>query len=207
MLFSPNDSLSPSVPQLELSGANWAEFAMRFRNAMRGKFLWGHFNGTDIRPVCSIPSSTDTDSSASSSGTATPTSISSALSTTAAARTPAPSSRTSANSPHTPSYILGTDGEILDWDHYESLARSLLMTRLPTSTAFIVDELSSVQDMWSAVVSKYTYKGAFSQTRLRCDFLCLQCPKNGDVQRFLADLHSCHTELKSMGVTINDDNY
>ncbi|KAF9440954.1 hypothetical protein P691DRAFT_685651, partial [Macrolepiota fuliginosa MF-IS2] len=66
----------------------------------------------------------------------------------------------------TPSYILGTDGEILDWDRYESLARSLLMTRLPTSTAFIVDELSSVQDMWNAVVSEYTYKGAFSQTRL-----------------------------------------
>ncbi|KAF9441458.1 hypothetical protein P691DRAFT_683866 [Macrolepiota fuliginosa MF-IS2] len=134
MLFSPNDLLSPSVPQLKLSGANWVEFAMRFCNVMHGKFLWGHFDAT---------------------------------------RTPAPSSRTSADSSHTPSYILGTNGEILDWDCYESLARSLLMTRLPTSTAFIVNELSSVQDMWNAVVSKYTYKGAFSQTRLRCDFLSL----------------------------------
>ncbi|KAF9441459.1 hypothetical protein P691DRAFT_627796, partial [Macrolepiota fuliginosa MF-IS2] len=33
------------------------------------------------------------------------------------------------------------------------------------------------------------------------------CPKNGDVQQFLADLCSHHTELKSMGVTINNDDY
>ncbi|KAF9442092.1 hypothetical protein P691DRAFT_765587 [Macrolepiota fuliginosa MF-IS2] len=198
MLFSPNDLLSPLVPQLELSGANWVEFAMQFHNVMCGKFLWGHFDGTDIQPVCSIPSSMDTDSSASSSGTATPTSILSASSTTAAARTPAPSSRTSADSSHTPSYILGTDGKILDWDHYKSLACLLLMTQLPTSTAFIVDELSSVQDMWNAVVSEYTYKGAFSQTCLRHDFLSLRCPKNGDVQQFLAHLCSCHTELNSL---------
>ncbi|KAF9440955.1 hypothetical protein P691DRAFT_631680, partial [Macrolepiota fuliginosa MF-IS2] len=38
-------------------------------------------------------------------------------------------------------------------------------------------------------------------------FLSLRCPKNGDVQQFLADLCSRRTELKSMGVTINDDDY
>ncbi len=55
-MSSMSDVLPTSVPHLELSGANWAEFMMRFRTTIRGKGIWGHFDGSMPRPVLEMPS-------------------------------------------------------------------------------------------------------------------------------------------------------
>ncbi|KAF9441970.1 hypothetical protein P691DRAFT_682492 [Macrolepiota fuliginosa MF-IS2] len=107
--------------------------------AMRGKLLWGHFDGTSVHPVLTIPT--------------------------------CPSITARSSSSPAPTLILGTSGEILEWDCSESLAQSLLMSCLPTSTAFIVNELSTAHEMWEAVTNEYTYKGAYSQTHLCHEFL------------------------------------
>ena len=45
------DCIPVLVPHLELFGANWHTFAVRFQEAMKAAQLWGHFNGTALRPV------------------------------------------------------------------------------------------------------------------------------------------------------------
>ena len=43
------------VPRLELNGSNWAAFKMRFRVAMDAADRWGHFTGSETRPVPKDP--------------------------------------------------------------------------------------------------------------------------------------------------------
>ena len=43
--------LPATVPCLKENGSNWAIFAMRFREAMVIMHRWGHFDGTNTRPV------------------------------------------------------------------------------------------------------------------------------------------------------------
>ncbi|XP_006460633.1 hypothetical protein AGABI2DRAFT_74352, partial [Agaricus bisporus var. bisporus H97] len=50
-----NDTLPPNVPALDISGSNWAMFELRFRMVVRGKGLWGHFDGTTPRPALPTP--------------------------------------------------------------------------------------------------------------------------------------------------------
>ncbi|KXN89044.1 hypothetical protein AN958_06395 [Leucoagaricus sp. SymC.cos] len=61
--------------------------------------------------------------------------------------------------------------------------------------------------MLEAVVKEYTYKGAFSQTRMCQAFLSTRCPRGEDVRNFLANLHARRAELDAVGVKINDDDY
>ncbi|KAF9440028.1 hypothetical protein P691DRAFT_688966 [Macrolepiota fuliginosa MF-IS2] len=77
----------------------------------------------------------------------------------------------SVSSPGTQTSRATTAATSATWDHSESLAQSLLMSCLPTSTAFIVNELSTAHEMWEAITNEYTYKGAYSQTCLHCEFL------------------------------------
>ncbi|KAJ7200287.1 hypothetical protein B0H12DRAFT_998449, partial [Mycena haematopus] len=39
------------VPVLQSDGANWLIFSNRFKHFINSKALWGHFDGTDPRPV------------------------------------------------------------------------------------------------------------------------------------------------------------
>jgi len=43
--------LPTTVPYLEEYGSNWAIFNMRFREATQAMYHWGHFDGTNARPV------------------------------------------------------------------------------------------------------------------------------------------------------------
>ena len=44
------DLLTSSVPKLDPSGENWAIFSYRFEDAVRAKRVWGHFDGSSVRP-------------------------------------------------------------------------------------------------------------------------------------------------------------
>jgi hypothetical protein len=84
--------------------------------------------------------------------------------------------------------LLGTPGEIAEWEHCEDIAWSLLSQHLPNSTLIVVDSQLSVAKMWEAVVKEFTYKGAFLQTHMCQSFLASHCPKGGDVWNFLHNL-------------------
>jgi hypothetical protein len=51
MPTSSNDLLYSQIPLLNSEGTNWAIFCMRFIEAMDVTDRWGHFDGTDARPV------------------------------------------------------------------------------------------------------------------------------------------------------------
>ena len=107
MSSTVNDALPASVPELDVSGANWAIFLLRFQMVIQGKGLWGHFDGTNVCPVLTAVQATPT--------MTTPTIT--AFTTTLPAQTPQPSP---APSP------IGTQDEINTWERNESIARSLL---------------------------------------------------------------------------------
>src|SRR6266571_6565009 len=52
---SLSDSLPGSVPRLDSSGLNWAIFSVRFQDAVDAKGFWGHFDGSEPRPVAVNP--------------------------------------------------------------------------------------------------------------------------------------------------------
>ncbi|KXN81574.1 hypothetical protein AN958_04443 [Leucoagaricus sp. SymC.cos] len=178
MSSTVNDVMPVTVPGLEQSGANWTIFQLCFQTAVQGKGLWGHFDGSKIRPVLSLPSVT-----VSPLLTSSPSPAGSGPDSSNTSSTPAPDSKAA-------TVLLGTDGEILEWDRNKSIARSLLAQRLPNSTLIVVYCQPSVAKMWAAVTKEYTYKGTFSQTRLRRDFLSSRCPKDGNVHMFLNDLRA-----------------
>ncbi|KAI0037753.1 hypothetical protein FA95DRAFT_1506534, partial [Auriscalpium vulgare] len=45
------DALSSAVPKLDARGYNWAIWSTRFTVAVEAKEKWGHFDGTNTRPV------------------------------------------------------------------------------------------------------------------------------------------------------------
>src|SRR6266850_7283806 len=46
-----SDQLPGSIPRLEPSGMNWAIFSLRFQDAVEAKGFWGHFDGTEAKPM------------------------------------------------------------------------------------------------------------------------------------------------------------
>src|SRR6266850_788048 len=46
-----SDQLSSSIPKLDPSGLNWAIFSIRFQDAVEAKGFWGHFDGSQAKPV------------------------------------------------------------------------------------------------------------------------------------------------------------
>ena len=48
---SLSDSLSSSVLKLNSTGLNWAIFSVCFQDAIEAKGFWGHFDGSEPRPV------------------------------------------------------------------------------------------------------------------------------------------------------------
>jgi len=46
-----SDSLPSSIPKLDATGLNWAIFSVHFQDAVEAKGFWGHFNGSEPRPV------------------------------------------------------------------------------------------------------------------------------------------------------------
>ncbi|KXN87309.1 hypothetical protein AN958_08973 [Leucoagaricus sp. SymC.cos] len=141
-----------TVPRLEQSGVNWAIFQLRFQTAVQGKGLWGHFDGSKIWPVLSLPSVT-----VSPPSTSSPSPAGSGPDSSNTSSTPAPDSKAA-------TVLLSTDGKILEWDQNESIAQSLLTQWLPNSTLIVVYCQPSIAKMWAAVMKEYTYKGTFSQT-------------------------------------------
>ncbi|EKM78172.1 hypothetical protein AGABI1DRAFT_129947 [Agaricus bisporus var. burnettii JB137-S8] len=103
--------------------------------------------------------------------------------------------------------LLGTPGEIFEWDQCKSVAMSLLSQRLPNSTLLLASNQLTVAKMWETVKKDFTYKGAFSQTCMHRDFLSTRCPKDGNVRTFLNDLWSKCAELDAMGISINNGDY
>ena len=53
--MTPTESIHTLVPRLELNGSNWAAFSVRFKGVMEATDRWGHFNGTELRPVAQDP--------------------------------------------------------------------------------------------------------------------------------------------------------
>jgi len=55
---SLSDSLSSSVLKLNSTGLNWAIFSVCFQDAIEAKGFWGHFDGSEPRPVVSAAATT-----------------------------------------------------------------------------------------------------------------------------------------------------
>src|SRR6267378_1931512 len=53
---SLSNSLPSSIPKLDSTGLNWAIFSVRFQDAVEAKGFWGHFDGSEPRPVISAAS-------------------------------------------------------------------------------------------------------------------------------------------------------
>ena len=176
-----NDVLPASVPKLDVSGGNWAIFALRFQTVVQGKGLWGHFDGSVPCPVLT-PSATAT------TATATTTTATPATATQAAT-------------------VSVTQEDVDNWNRHENIARSLLAQRLPDSTLVVVSSHVSVKSMWDAIVRDYTYKSTFSQACLRREFTTARCPDKGNVRAFLNDLRAKKAELSAVGVNIGDNDY
>jgi hypothetical protein len=51
---SLSDSLPSSIPKLDSTGLNWAIFSVRFQDTVKAKGFWGHFDGSELRPVVSV---------------------------------------------------------------------------------------------------------------------------------------------------------
>src|SRR6266699_3491917 len=55
---SLSDSLPSSILKLDSTGLNWAIFSVRFQDAIEAKGFWGHFDGSEPRPVVSAATTT-----------------------------------------------------------------------------------------------------------------------------------------------------
>ena len=51
---SLSGTLPSSVPKPEASGTNWAIFKVRFKDSVREKGFWGHFNGITVKPFITL---------------------------------------------------------------------------------------------------------------------------------------------------------
>ena len=56
---SLSDALPSSIPKLDPTGANWAIFRVRFKDAIQAKGFWGHFDGSSAVPTLSSSPTTD----------------------------------------------------------------------------------------------------------------------------------------------------
>lgn len=181
-----NDTLPPNVPALDISGSNWAMFELRFRMVVRGKGLWGHFDGTTPRPALPTPTPAPTPAPPSTPAAPTESAVQAAL-------------------PPSPPPVTIDDIEL--WDRNESISQALLAQRIPDSTFVVVASYPTVQQMWKAVVNEYTYKSDYSQANLHQEFMASRCPPGGDVRVFLTNLRAKKSELLAVGVHISDNEY
>jgi len=55
-----NDALPALVPELDVSGTNWAIFLLYFQMVIQGKGLWEHFDGMNVCPVLTAVQATPT---------------------------------------------------------------------------------------------------------------------------------------------------
>ncbi|CAA7268571.1 unnamed protein product [Cyclocybe aegerita] len=188
---SLSDTLPSSVPKLDASGLNWAIFAVRFQDAVEAKGFWGHFIGTDPRPVpAATPTPAPTPATV-TAGAATAAVVGAAPPTIGATATP------------TAAEIAAME----KWDKDERAAKSLLTQRIPDSMLMRIHSKKTVFERWSTIVSEYTEKGAYVQTEMRTKFLGSKCPDKGNVREFLDSLATKREQLASVGVDIDEKDY
>jgi len=53
------DTLPGNILKLDIKGANWAIFSLRFQTTAKAKELWSHFDGTSTRPVSTTSTAAD----------------------------------------------------------------------------------------------------------------------------------------------------
>ena len=58
-----SDQLSSSIPKLDPSSLNWAIFSIHFQDAIEAKGFWGHFDGSEAKPVPADANSPTTEDS------------------------------------------------------------------------------------------------------------------------------------------------
>ena len=103
------DTLPLTVPKLKATGLNWTIFLLRFQDAMKAKGYWGHFDGTEPRPVITQ-----------SSPSLPSTSATTAASTTVASLTTEELTA------------------MAQWDKDERSAKSLLTQKIPNSALICI---------------------------------------------------------------------
>ncbi|KAJ8501985.1 hypothetical protein ONZ45_g11958 [Pleurotus djamor] len=205
------DSLSATVPKLDIKGRNWPIFAERFEVAVDAKGYWGHFDGSELRPE--VPGATR----------ARPTRVAAAgVADATGADVPVDATGTTpwesvAGSPAQGAAPVLPEVDPLDaeaaaaavvrWDKDEKAAKQLLNQKIPDSTLMLIRQYPTVRERWAAIVKEYTKKGEFAKTEMRASFLGMKCGDKGDVREFLEGLRMKREELAMMGVIISDDDY
>ncbi|CAA7264972.1 unnamed protein product [Cyclocybe aegerita] len=188
---SLSNTLPSSIPKLDASSLNWAIFAVQFQDAVEAKGFWGHFIGTDPRPV---PAATPTPAP-------TPATVTACAATAAVVGAAPPT--IGATATPTAAEIAAME----KWDKDERAAKSLLTQRIPDSMLMRIHWKKTVFERWSTIVSEYTEKGAYAQTEMRMKFLGSKCPDKGNVREFLDSLATKREQLASVGVDIGEKDY
>ena len=188
MSSTVNDVLSTLVPKLDISGANWVIFLLRFQIVIQGKELQRHFDRISICPVLTAIQATSTTTA----------------STTIASTTTLPMQT---SQPIPASSLIGIQNKISIQEQNESIAHSFLGQQLLDATLVLMLPTSTVKSMWKAIIKEYVYKSIYSQAHLCCDFISSRCPKEGDVQVFLNNLHAKKAKLATVSIKIDDNKY
>jgi hypothetical protein len=93
------------------------------------------------------------------------------------------------------------------WDYEDTVARYILSSHLPDSTALEVSDLRTAEERWTRVTQEYQATSAYAHHDLETKFLEMRCPKGGDVRTFLTDLRFKRQELAAAGVKLDNRDY
>jgi len=80
-------------------------------------------------------------------------------------------------------------------DRDDTVARYLLSSRLPDTTALEVCDLGTAEERWTHVVKEYRATSVYARHDLETAFLEMRCPRGGDFRSFLTDLRFKRQEL------------
>ena len=87
------------------------------------------------------------------------------------------------------------------------MAQYLLSQHLPDTIALPLSAYPTVKACWDQLVEEHRAKSAYVQNNLEVVFFKMMCPKGGNVQTFLTELHYKCEELVAAGVCITEKEY
>jgi hypothetical protein len=187
--MSTSDQLPTSIPFLDAGGDNWHTFSIRFGNALRAKKLWGHFDGTALRPepkpvIPTLPLNVEHDEAA-----------------------------LAEHKRHVQQAIrVAREDETFlaaleKWEEEENLAAYLLTQRISDTLLVVIESLSTVTEKWTRIYEEYSFKSLHSKTSMLNSFLESRVLKGGSIRDFLIQLREKRERLVQAGITLSDNDY
>src|SRR6266851_8670947 len=83
----------------------------------------------------------------------------------------------------------------------------MLSQHLPDSTAVRLRNVTSIQNRWTKVKSKFSIKSQYAEIDLLTAFSELRCSTISEVRTFLGQMHVKRKELAAVGVSVTPKDY